>query len=150
MIFLFGLFLWILLVPVCKEANLEVDTDEKHVVVVFFQAQLCSFNLKIVVQRKSVLQLAIRASFSYNRRPNELRHLAQNWAFLHFINFKRRKYSFLPHPLLAMLCPCSSCLQKTTNTPTLNGGDRGWVRIPLFSETTLFKYNVSTILSPIV
>ena len=36
MIFLFGLFLWILSVPVCKEANLEVDRDEKHVVVVFF------------------------------------------------------------------------------------------------------------------
>ncbi|KAM7434819.1 hypothetical protein ABFA07_015144 [Porites harrisoni] len=49
-----------------------------------------------------------------------------------------------------MLCPCSSYLQKTTNTPTLNGGDRGGVRIRLFSEVTLFKYNVSTILSPIV
>ena len=58
--------------------------------------------------------------------------------------------AFLPHPLRAMLCPCSSYLQKTTNTPTLNGGDRGGVRILLFSEVTLFKYNVSTILSPIV
>ena len=49
-----------------------------------------------------------------------------------------------------MLGPCSSFLQKTTNTPTLNGGDRGVVRILLFSEVTLFKYNVSTILSPTV
>ena len=30
------------------------------------------------------------------RRQNELRHFAQNWAFLRFINFKRRKYSFPP------------------------------------------------------
>ena len=34
---------------------------------------------------------------SYNRRQNELRRFAQNWAFfLRFINFKRRKYSFPP------------------------------------------------------
>ena len=33
---------------------------------------------------------------SDNRRQNELRHFAQNWAFLRFINFKRRKYSFPP------------------------------------------------------
>ena len=32
----------------------------------------------------------------YNRRQNELRHFAQNWAFLRFINFQRRKYSFPP------------------------------------------------------
>ena len=37
--------------------------------------------------------------------------------------------AFLPHPLRTMLGPCSSYLQKTTNTPTLNGGDRGGVRI---------------------
>ena len=30
----------------------------------------------------------------YNRRQHELRHLAQNWAFSHFTDFKRRKYSF--------------------------------------------------------
>ena len=39
--------------------------------------------------------------------------------------------------------------QKTTNTPTLNGGNRGGVRILLFSEVTLLEY-VSTILSPTV
>ena len=33
---------------------------------------------------------------SYNRRQNELRHFAQNWAFLRFTNFKRRKYSIPP------------------------------------------------------
>ena len=61
---------------------------------------------------------------SYNQRQNELRHFAQNWAFLRFTNFKRRKYSFPP--------------------PSPG------VWILLFSEITLFKYNVSTILSPIV
>ena len=42
-----------------------------------------------------------------------------------------------------MLCRCS--------LPTLNGGDRGggeWIL--MFSEVTLFEYNVSTIVSPIV
>ena len=32
----------------------------------------------------------------------------------------------------------------------MNGGDRGGVRILLLSEVTPFKYNVSTLLSPIV
>ena len=39
---------------------------------------------------------ALTARLSYNRRQNELRHFAQNWAFLRFINFKRKKYSFPP------------------------------------------------------
>ena len=43
-----------------------------------------------------------------------------------------------------------SYLQKTTNTPSLNGGERGGVWNLLFSEVTLFEYNVSTILSPVV
>ena len=59
-------------------------------------------------------------------------------------HFKRRKYSF------AMLCHCSRYLKETTNTPTLNGGDRGGLQILLFSEVILFEHNVSTILSPIV
>ena len=75
-----------------------------------------------------------------NRRQNELRHFALNWAFLHFTEFK----------IHVLLCRCSSYLQKTTNIPTLNGGDRGGVWIVLFSEVTLLEYNVSTILSPIV
>ena len=32
----------------------------------------------------------------YKWRQDELRRFAQNWAFLRFINFKRRKYSFPP------------------------------------------------------
>ena len=59
-------------------------------------------------------------------------------------HFKRGKYSF------AMLCRCSHYLKKKTNTPTLNGWERGGVRILLFSEVILFEYNVSTILLLIV
>ena len=43
-----------------------------------------------------------------------------------------------------------SYLRKTTNTPSLNGGERGGVWNLLFSAVTLFEYNVSTILSPVV
>ena len=36
--------------------------------------------------------------WSLNRRQNELRHFAQNWAFLRFINFKRRNIASPPPP----------------------------------------------------
>ena len=55
--------------------------------------------------------------------------------FYVLLTSKGGNIAFLPHPLRAML---------------LNVGDRGGVRILLFSEITLSKYNVSTILSPIV
>ena len=47
---------------------------------------------------------------TYNRRQNELRHVAQNWAFYVFLTSKGGNIAFLPHPLRAMLCPCSSYL----------------------------------------
>ena len=37
---------------------------------------------------------------------------------------KRENKAFPPYPLHAMLCHCLSYLYKTTNTPTLNGGER--------------------------
>ena len=37
-----------------------------------------------------------------------------------------------------------------TRPPTSSAGEGGWVWILLFSEVTLFEYNVSTILLPIV
>ena len=49
-----------------------------------------------------------------------------------------------------MFCHCSSNLQKTTNTLTLNGGEGKGCGNFLFSKVTLFEYNVSTILLPIV
>ena len=79
-------------------------------------------------------------TYTHNQWQNELRRFALNWAFL------------LTHPLHAVLCRCSSYLQKTTNTATLNGGGgyMGGVWILLFSEGTIFEYKVSIILSPIV
>ena len=48
---------------------------------------------------------------SYNRRQNELRRFAQNWAFFNvLLTSKGGNIAFLPHPLRAMLCPCSSYL----------------------------------------
>ena len=42
-------------------------------------------------------------------------------SFLRFYWLQKMKIKlFLPHPLHAMLCCCSSYVQKTTNTPTLN------------------------------
>ena len=77
----------------------------------------------------------------YNRHP-PLKGL-----FDVFLTSKgEKKLLFLPHPLHAMLCRCSSYLQKTTNTPTLNGGDRGGMWIFLFSQVTIFEDNVSTII----
>ena len=89
----------------------------------------------------------------YNRRQNEMRHLALNGLFDVFLTSKGKNIAFSPppppppiHPLHEM-CRCSSYLKKTI---TLNGGDRGGVWIILLSEVTLFEYNISTILSPIV
>ena len=58
-------------------------------------------NLAYSFDSVSVQQLSIKNSGKitlnvYNRRQNELRHFAQKWAFLRFMNFKRRKYSFPP------------------------------------------------------
>ena len=36
---------------------------------------------------------------------------------------KGENKAFPPHPLQAIMCYCSSYLQKTTNTQTLNGGE---------------------------
>ena len=43
------------------------------------------------------------ASIGCNRRQNEVRHFAQNWAFLRFTYFKRRKHSF------SSLIPSTQC-----------------------------------------
>ena len=60
---------------------------------------------------------------TYNWRQNELRHFTLNWAFCMLYWLQKEEIQlFLPHPLHAMLCRCLSYLQKTTNTPTLNGG----------------------------
>ena len=59
-------------------------------------------------------------------------------------------YSFPPPSPPCSVVPLFELPLEITNPPTLNGGDRGGVWILLFSEVTLFEYNVSTILSPVV
>ena len=90
---------------------------------------------------------------NYNRRQNELRHFALELGFFAFYWLQKEKKIAFPPPSP----PCNvlpmfelPTEKKKTNTPTLNGRDRGGVRILMFCEVTLFKYNVSTILSPIV
>ena len=65
-----------------------------------------------------------------NQWQNELRHFALNWAFL------------LTHPLHAVLCRCSSYLQKTTNTPTLNGMGGGGVHRRGVDSFVLWSYPI--------
>ena len=48
------------------------------------------------IPTKSMFRAMYSILLIYNRQQNELRHFAQNWAFLCFIYFKRRKYSFPP------------------------------------------------------
>ena len=45
---------------------------------------------------------------------------------------------------------CAAVRATYRKQHTLNGRDRGGVWILLFSEVTVFEYNVSTMLSPIV
>ena len=88
---------------------------------------------------------------NYNRRQNELRHFALELGFFTFYWLqKEKKIAFLPPSPPCNVLPMFELPKEKTNTPVLNGGDRGGVRIVLFSEVTLFECNVSTILSPIV
>ena len=65
---------------------------------------------------------------------------------------KEKKFSIL-HNLHVMLYHCSSYLQKTTNTPTCDGGERGLGGggggIGRLFDFPPFKDNVSVILLPI-
>ena len=73
-----------------------------------------------------------------------------NWAFFYvLLTSKEGNIAFPPPCPLCNVVPLFE-LPTETHTPTLNGGDRGGVWILLFSEVTLFEYNVSTILLPIV
>ena len=87
----------------------------------------------------------------YNRRQNELRQFAQNWAFYVLLTSKGGNKALISSPIPSMQC-CSAvrATYRKQNTPTLNGVVRGGVRILLFSHVTLFEYNISTLLSPIV
>ena len=90
------------------------------------------------------------AGKSNNWRQNQLRHFALKGLSNIFASLKKEKikFSFL-HNLHVMLYHCSSYLQKTTNAPTCNEGERGRVWIVLLFEVTPLKDNVSAILLPI-
>ena len=60
---------------------------------------------------------------NYNRRQNELRHFALNWAFLHFTDFKSGKYSF-SSPIPSMQC-CAAVQATFRNNKHLNFEWRG-------------------------
>ena len=70
---------------------------------------------------------------SHNRRQNEFRHVALTG-----------KYSF-SSPIPSMKCRVA--VRAIYKLPKLNGGGRGVVWILMFSEVTLFEYNVSTIVA---
>ena len=55
---------------------------------------------------------------------NKLRHYAQKGLSDVLLSSKGENKAFPPPYLHAMLWRCLSYLQRTTNTPTLNGGDR--------------------------
>ena len=89
--------------------------------------------------------------FNYIWWQNELRHFALKVAFWHLTDFKRGKYSFsTPHPSMQSCAAVRATYRNQQTRPLL--WVRGWggVWILLFSEVTLFEYNVSTILSLIV
>ena len=62
---------------------------------------------------------------THNRRQNELRHFALNWAFLRFTDFKRRKYSFSsPIPSIHCCADVRATFRKQ-QTPQLWTEGRG-------------------------
>ena len=89
---------------------------------------------------------------TYNWRQNELRHFTLNWAFCMLYWLQKEEIQlFLPHPLHAMLCQCLGNLQKTTNTPTLNGGaGEGCGLFVLWSYPIWVQCLNNNILSPVV
>ena len=69
-----------------------------------------------------------------NRRQNELRHFAQNWAFLRFTNLKRRKYSFSSPIPSIQCCADVRATYRKQQTPQLwmegTGEGRGFFCSP--------------------
>ena len=70
----------------------------------------------------------------YNRRQNELRHFALNWAFLSFTNHKRRKYSFSSPIPSIQCCADVRATHRKQQTPQLwmegTGEGRGFFFSP--------------------
>ena len=75
----------------------------------------------------------------FSWQQNEFRHFALNWVSYGLLTSKGGNIAFPSPSPPCNWCFCSSSLQKTTNIPTLNGGDRGGVWILLFSEVNVFE-----------
>ena len=96
------------------------------------------------------LETVINAiSYSYNRQKNELRHIALKGLFNVFLTSKREKIALSPPPSPPYnVVPLFELPLENNKHPNFEW--RAGVWILLFSEVTLFEYNVSTILSVIV
>ena len=88
--------------------------------------------------------------FFFNRRQNELRHFALKGLFDVLLTSKEKNITFPPPSPPCNVVPKFELSLENNKLPTLKGGDRGGVWILMLSEVTLFEYNVSKILSPIV
>ena len=102
-------------------------------------------------QQKRPKSLLMLYTQDCNRQQNELRYFALNWAFLRFIDFKRRKYSF-SFPIPSMQC-CADvrATYRKQQTPQLwmKGAGEG-CRFFCSLKLPYLNTNVSTTLSPIV
>ena len=84
---------------------------------------------------------------TYNRRQNELRHFALNWAI--FFS-EGGNIAFPPPSPICNIVPMFELPTENNKHPIFEWRGRGGMRILLLSEVTLFEYHVSTILLPIV
>ena len=84
---------------------------------------------------------------TYNRRQNVLRHFILNWIFFYLLlTSKGGKISFPPLIPSMQCCAAVRATYRKQQTPQLwIEGTTGGVWILLFSEVTLFEYNISTI-----
>ena len=115
------------------------QSDHAHLDLLLLDIWLCAFwhiTRKLCRAQcwiKSILTFTLSRPHSltfiyyYNRQQNELRHFALNWAFLHFTDFNKRKYSFSS---LIPSMQCSADVQATyrkQQTPQLwtEGAEEG-------------------------
>ena len=87
---------------------------------------------------------------SDNRRQNELRHFALNGLFDVFRTSKREKITFPRPSPPCNVVPLFELPLENKKHPNFEWRGQGRGVDSYVSEVTLFEYNVSTILSPIV
>ena len=87
---------------------------------------------------------------SDNRRQNELRHFALNGLFDVFRTSKGEKITFPPPSPPCNVVPLFELPLENKKHPNFEWRGQGRGVDSYVSEVTLFEYNVSTILSPIV